>query len=142
MAIFEQDRLILSSGDGCVKQHPRHREEEEDDEEDLPVHSSDGHAVEGAAADQGAAQDQDVDADDARQEPPSPVVGPLHDCLQMVRDVSGHAGRSGQVLDVVHLCCCLNVGWMSLHGIIWCFPIKRTAINSNNASLCLVLVSH
>lgn len=66
VAVFEQDRLIPSRGEGCVKQHPQHCEEEENDEEDLPVRSSDGHAVEGAAADQSAAQDQDVDADDAR----------------------------------------------------------------------------
>lgn len=131
MAVFEQDCLVLLRGDGCVKQHPQHCEEEEDDEEDLPVHGSNGHAVEGAAAHQSAAQDQDVDADDARQEPSTTMVGPLHHCLQMVDNVSnglhtGGMGRTGQMLDVFHLCCHLNVGWVGLHNVIWCFSMKRT----------------
>lgn len=129
MAVFKQDGLLLSRGEGCVKQHPQHCEEEEDDEEDLPVHSSDGHAVEGAAADQGAAQDQDVDADDARQEPSTAMVGPLHDRLQVVNALSSllHSGRmggTGQMLDVFHLRCGLNVGWMDLHNIIWRFSTR------------------
>ena len=123
MAIFEQHSLIFSSGENSVKQHPQHCEEEQNDEEDLPVHGSDGYAVEGTAADQSAAQDQDVDADDARQEPSTTVVGPLHHCLHMVSALpAGSAGRTGQMLDVVHLCRRLNVGWMGLHNIIWCFP--------------------
>lgn len=74
---------MLSRGDNSVKQYPQHSEEQQHDEEDLPVHSGNGHIF-GAAADQRAAQDQDVDADDAREEPAATVVGPLHDCLHMV----------------------------------------------------------
>lgn len=51
-------------GEDRVRQHPQHGEEEEEEEEGLPVHSRDTHAF-GAAGDQSAAQDQDVDADDA-----------------------------------------------------------------------------
>lgn len=130
MAVFERNCLFLSRGDAFVKQHPQHCEKEQDDEEDLPVHGCDGHAVEGAAADQSAAQNQDVDADDPRQEPPAAMMGPLHDHIGVVKGLLdplqiGGEGRAGQVLDVVHLCCSLNVGGMALRSLIFCFSTKK-----------------
>lgn len=57
MTIFERDCLMLSVGEACVNQHPHHSEEEEDNEEDLPVYRSNGYTVEGTATDQSTAQD-------------------------------------------------------------------------------------
>lgn len=79
-AIFEHERLICSRGGDHVKQHPQHREEEQNDEEDLPVNSGDGHSVEGTTTVQSTAQDQDVDGDDGRQEPPFTVLKIASDC--------------------------------------------------------------
>ena len=62
-----------SPGEDRVEQHPEYGQAEEDDEEDLPVHGGDGGAVDGAAADQSSAQDEDVDAQDDRQRPAAPV---------------------------------------------------------------------
>lgn len=130
MTVLVQYCLIFPRRDDCVKQHPQHSEEEEDDEEDLLVHRRDGHTVGGTGADQSTAQDQDVEADDARQEPSTTMVGPLHHHSHMVDSTvsrglhTGRVGRTGKMLDVFQLCCCLQVGWMGLHNIIWCFSRK------------------
>lgn len=130
MAVFVQNRLILAAGEDGVKQHPQHCEEEENDEEDLSVLSSDRHAVEGAPTDQSTAQDQDVDADDAREEPSATVVVPLPRRLQ-----TGSLGRTGQMLDVVQMCCRLYVGGMRLCKLpllIFCFSVEEHRVRRQN----------
>lgn len=109
IAIFKQDCSVLSGGDEHVKQHPQHSEEEEDNEEDLPVHCCNGRDVEGTAADQSTAQHQDVDEDYAREEPSTTLGGlPLNyfhmvSTFFIIRHI-GKMGRAGQMLDAVHLC--------------------------------------
>lgn len=70
---------LLSSGrvDAEIN-HPDGGEQEEDDEEGLQVRGADVHVAVGAAADQGAAQEQDVEADDPGEHP-SPVASALLD---------------------------------------------------------------
>ncbi|KAG7242840.1 hypothetical protein INR49_018095, partial [Caranx melampygus] len=56
----------------------------------------DSQAVGGTGADQSTAQDQDVEADDARQEPSTTMVGPLHHHSHMVDSTFSrglHTGR-------------------------------------------------
>ena len=139
MDIFKQTSLIFSGSEDHVKQHPHHSEDEEGDEKDLSVHSSNGHAVESAGADQGAAQDQDVDADYARQEPPNSTVGPFCHCSHVVGSTSGliHSGNmenNGQILDVFQLRRHFNAGGTGLDNFIWCFSIKQTRQSLRSSS--------
>lgn len=136
MAVFEHGLPVPGRGDACVEQHPAHGEQQQNDEEDLPVHGGDGHAVEDTAADQSAAQDQDVDADDAGQQPAAAVVGPLHHrnsrrrrhavgIVLGCRHVSKR-WRSGQMLDVLHLGGCLDVRHVVLRKVIWSLSAAGT----------------
>lgn len=67
---------------GCVDDiinHPDGGEDEDDDEEHLQVRGTDVNMVVSAAADQGTAQDQNVDTNDPRQHPsPVPTALPSH----------------------------------------------------------------
>lgn len=74
VAVFVINSVLLPGRVGNVIDHPDGGEEEENDEEDLQVRHVDVDFAVSAAADQGAAQDQDVDAEDPGQHPP-PVAG-------------------------------------------------------------------
>lgn len=78
MAVLVGDGVLLPCRVDDIINHPDGGEEEEDDEEDLQVRGADVYVAVGAAADQGAAQDQDVDTDDPGEHP-SPVPAALPD---------------------------------------------------------------
>lgn len=116
-----------------MEDHPQHCEEDEDDEEDLQVHTRDD-AAHGTAGDKSTAQDQHVQADDAGQEPSTTVVSSLHHRLHVVAVLSHHfntgrRGRRGNLLDVLQLCCSFDVGWVGLHNVIRCFSAAKLKKN-------------
>lgn len=76
VSVFVNHGILLPGRVGHVVDHPDGGQEEEDDEEDLQVGGFDVDLVVSAAADQGAAQDQNVDAEDPGKHP-APVAGPL-----------------------------------------------------------------
>lgn len=102
MAILVNNSVFFPGRVDGIIHHPDGGEKEEDDEENLQVRGADVYIVVGAAADQGAAQDQDVYTNDPRQHP-SPVSTPLP------RDPTGRdvqvglarAPRSARRTDVV-----------------------------------------
>lgn len=103
VAVFVIDSVLLPGCVGNIVDHPDGGEDEDDDEEDLQVRHFDVDLAVSAAADQGAAQDQDVDAEDPGQHPP-PVSGSfLHHRagvqlgLAGVLRLPGSAGAVGQM---------------------------------------------
>lgn len=103
VAVFVVNSILLPGGVGNIVDHPDGGEDEEDDEEDLQVRHIDVDLAVSAAADQRAAQDQDVDAQDPGQHPP-PVSGSfLHHCASVQLGLAGvlrltqSAGAVGQM---------------------------------------------
>lgn len=78
MAVRVDHGVLLPGCVDAVINHPDGGEQEEDDEEGLQIRGADVHVAVGAAADQGAAQEQDVEAEDPREHP-SPVASSLLD---------------------------------------------------------------
>ena len=103
VAVLEFNSILLPGSVENVIDHPDGGEDEQNDEEGLQVGYFDVDLAVSAAADQGAAQDQDVDAEDPGQHPP-PVAGAfLHPCARVelgpagVLRVSLSAGAVGQM---------------------------------------------
>lgn len=103
VAVFVINSILLPGCAGNIIDHPDGGEDEENDEEDLQVRHVDVDLIVSAAADQGAAQDQDVDAEDPGQHPP-PVSGAfLHHWASVQLQLAGvlhlprSAGAVGQV---------------------------------------------
>lgn len=89
VAVFVNNSVLLPGCVGDIIDHPDGGEDEQDDEEDLQVRHVDVNLVVSAAADQSAAQDQEVDAEDPGQHP-SPVAGPLpHHCVSIWVGLTG-----------------------------------------------------
>lgn len=76
VAILVNNSIFIPGRAHDVINHPDGGENEEEDEENLHVGDADVHVVVSAAADQSAAQDQDVDTNDPGQHP-SPVSDAL-----------------------------------------------------------------
>ena len=112
MAILVRNSIFFSSCVDGIINHPDGGEEEEDDEENLQVRTADVDVVIRTAADQGAAQDQDVYTNDRRQ-PPSPVSDPFP---------RNSTGRDVQLrlTCVPHLAHCIDV--VGQVGLL-CFPV-------------------
>lgn len=94
MAVHVDRSVLLSGRVDAEINHPDGGEQEEEDEEGLQVRGANVHVAVGTAADQGTAQEQDVEADD-RGDHQSPVASALLDGATR-RDVAlGRAGAFG-----------------------------------------------
>lgn len=82
MAILEVNSIFFPDRVDEIINHPDGGEEEEDYEEDLQVSAADVHLIVGTAANQDAAQDQNVHTNDPRQNP-APVS------TRLLQDSSG-----------------------------------------------------
>lgn len=103
VAVFVINSILLYGCVGNVIDHPDGGEDEENNEEELQVGRVDVDLAVSAAADQGAAEDQDVDAEDPGHHRP-PVVGTmLQRCASVPVGLAGvlrlirSAGAVGQM---------------------------------------------
>lgn len=107
MAVFVINSILLLGCVGNIVDHPDGGEDEENDEVALQVRRVDVDLTVSAAADQGAAQDQDVDAEDPRHHPPPVARAFLHHCASVQLGLAGVlrlTGRADAVGQVSLLC--------------------------------------